>query len=94
MAYQPLNGFVIPTHRLADEWNTRHGIYAATPGTHRHHIDFDRRNNRPTNLVRMLASDHIRMHNEESFGADFDAAEHSAAIRRALAERAGRSVLV
>ena len=35
-----------PTHRLADEWNLRHGIYADEPGTHRHHIDHDRRNNR------------------------------------------------
>jgi dCTP deaminase len=48
--YQPVNGHLLPTHRLADEWNVRNGIYADAPGTHRHHIDFDRRNNRPTNL--------------------------------------------
>ncbi len=47
MVYQPLNGHFLPTHRLADEWNLRGGVYADTPGTHRHHIDFDRRNNRP-----------------------------------------------
>jgi deoxycytidine triphosphate deaminase len=50
--YQPLNGHLLPTHRLADEWNVRHGVYADAPGTHRHHMDFDRRNNRPTNLTR------------------------------------------
>ena len=42
--YQPIDGFMYPTHRLADEWNLRHEIYADTPGTHRHHVDFDRRN--------------------------------------------------
>ena len=87
MAYQPLNGYVIPTRRLADEWNTRNGIYAAGSGTHRHHIDFNRRNNRPTNLIRMAADAHIKLHNDGNYGAEFDSVEHSAAIRRALDER-------
>ncbi len=87
MVYQPLNGHLLPTHRLADEWNLRHGIYADSPGTHRHHVDFNRRNNRPTNLVRMPAKEHIRLHNDESFGPEFDPLEHSAAIRQALSER-------
>jgi deoxycytidine triphosphate deaminase len=82
--YQPLNGHLLPTHRLADEWNLRHGVYADAPGTHRHHMDFDRRNNRPTNLTRMAASDHIRLHNVENYGDDFDPQEHSAAIRAAF----------
>ena len=42
MVYQPLNGRLVPTHRLADEWNLRGGFYSDVPGTHRHHIDFDR----------------------------------------------------
>ena len=42
MVYQPIDGFLYPTHRLADEWNLRHEIYTDTPGTHRHHIDFER----------------------------------------------------
>ena len=28
MVYQPLNGHLYPTHRLADEWNLRYGVYA------------------------------------------------------------------
>ncbi len=84
MVYQPINGHLLPTHRLADEWNLRAGIYSDTPGTHRHHIDFDRRNNRPGNIERMLAADHIRMHNQENYGAGFEAAEHGAAISEAL----------
>ena len=90
--YQPLNGHLVATHRLADEWNVRHGVYADAAGTHRHHIDFNRRNNLPTNLTRMAASDHIRLHNSENYGDDFDSQEHSAAIRaafRRLSEETG-----
>ena len=32
MVYQPLNGHLYPTHRLADEWNLRHEIYSEQPG--------------------------------------------------------------
>ncbi len=85
VVYQPLNGHLDPTHRLADEWNLRHQIYLDTPGTHRHHVDHDRRNNRPWNIVRMEASEHIRHHNAENYGEEFDPGEHSAAIRAALA---------
>ena len=55
MIYQPIDGFLYPTQRLSDEWNLHHGIYHDAPGTHRHHIDFDRRNNRPTNIMRRFA---------------------------------------
>jgi deoxycytidine triphosphate deaminase len=84
MVYQPINGHLYPTHRLADEWNVQHGIYDDEPGTHRHHIDFSRRNNKPSNIERMPASEHIRMHNAESYGEGFDPVEHSEAIRSAL----------
>jgi len=84
MVYQPLNGHLIATHRIADEWNLRNGIYEDIPGTHRHHIDGDRRNNMPHNITRMNASDHIRYHNQISYGADFDAQEHGASIRAAF----------
>ncbi|HUH94590.1 MAG TPA: dCTP deaminase, partial [Casimicrobiaceae bacterium] len=89
MVYQPLNGHLLPTHRLADEWNVRNGIYVDTPNTHRHHIDFDRRNNRPSNIERMAASAHIRLHNGENYGEDFDARAHGASIREAI-ERLAR----
>jgi dCTP deaminase len=88
MVYQPLEGHLLPTHRLADEWNLRNGIYADVEATHRHHIDFDRRNNRPTNIERMDAQAHIRMHNADSYGELFDAQEHGESIRQALARLA------
>jgi deoxycytidine triphosphate deaminase len=86
--YQPIDGYLCPTHRLADEWNLRHEIYTDIPGTHRHHRDFDRRNNRPTNIERMEASQHIRLHNATNYGDDFVPDEHGAAIREGLLRRA------
>jgi deoxycytidine triphosphate deaminase len=65
MVYQPLSGHLYPTHRLADEWNLRNGVYPDVPGTHRHHIDFDRRNHRSTNIARMIGRNGIRMHNSQ-----------------------------
>jgi dCTP deaminase len=86
--YQPLNGHLCPTHRLADEWNVRNGVYDARPSTHRHHRDHDRRNNNPWNIERIAAADHIRLHNEISYGDEFDSEEHGSAIKQALASRA------
>ncbi|MGH7746114.1 MAG: dCTP deaminase domain-containing protein, partial [Steroidobacteraceae bacterium] len=88
MVYQPIDGYLYPTHRLADEWNLRHEVYPDTPGTHRHHRDLDRRNNRPTNIERMEASAHIRLHNADSYGEEFDPRAHRAAIQVARARRA------
>jgi deoxycytidine triphosphate deaminase len=88
MVYQPINGHLLPTHRLSDEWNLRGGVYADAPATHRHHIDFDRRNNKPTNIARMRADEHIRLHNDANYGDGFDPAAHGAAISDALARLA------
>jgi dCTP deaminase len=82
--YQPSNGHLYPTHRLADEWNLRNGIYPDLPGTHRHHKDFNRLNNLPWNIERLPAADHIRLHNAENYGEDFDPGEHSQSIREAF----------
>jgi deoxycytidine triphosphate deaminase len=89
--YQPIDGHLYPTHRLADEWNLRHKIYEEAPGTHRHHLDFNRRNNRPINIVRLEASQHIRLHNADNYGEDFDPQAHGSAISAALLRRAADS---
>jgi dCTP deaminase len=86
MVYQPMDNHFVPTHRLADEWNLRAGMYEDVPGTHRHHVD--RRNDRPTNIERMEASRHIRLHDDNSHGDGFDGAGHGAAIRAAFARLA------
>jgi dCTP deaminase len=88
VVYQPADGHLYPTHRLADEWNLRHEIYRDIPGTHRHHRDFNRRSNRPSNIERMEATEHIRLHNAESYGEDFDSQAHAEAIQASLRRRA------
>lgn len=85
MVYQPLNGHLYPTHRLSDEWNLYHGIYDDIPNSHRHHVDFNRLNNNPWNIIRMDASAHIRLHNNENYGEEFDPDEHGESIREAIA---------
>jgi len=65
MVYQPLSGELYPTHRLADEWNLRNGVYDDMPGTQRHHVDFDRsdasghdRSNHAVTSVRAVEGEH------------------------------------
>jgi dCTP deaminase len=83
--YQPLNGHICPTHRLADEWNIRNGVYADDPRTHRHHKDRDRLNNNPWNIERMDAKEHVQLHNRDTFGERFDGRVHGERIRQSLA---------
>ena len=78
---------MLATHRLADEWNLRHEIYADLPGQHRHHIDHDRLNNNPWNIERMEAKAHLSLHNSDTYGHDFDPIVHGGAIRAAIASR-------
>ena len=87
VVYQPINGHMLATHRLADEWNLRHEIYADLPGQHRHHIDHDRLNNNPWNIERMEAKAHLALHNSDTYGHDFDPIVHGGAIRAAIASR-------
>lgn len=62
MVYQPAHGHLSATHRLADEWNLRHGHYQDVPGTDQHHKDGDRLNNLPWNIERLAAAARIRQH--------------------------------
>jgi len=51
VVYEPLNGHRSATHRLAAEWHLRKEVYEAAAGTHRHHLDFNRRNNQEWRAV-------------------------------------------
>ncbi|MFZ2725204.1 MAG: hypothetical protein WAX77_03015, partial [Methylococcaceae bacterium] len=88
MIYQTSNNRMYPTHRLADEWNLRHGVYEEMTGTHRHHIDGQRRNNYPWNITRMNASEHLRYHNSKTYGEGFDAKAHGESVKAAYARNA------
>ena len=52
------------THLLADEYNLIKGAYAKEQGDHRHHIDFNKLNNSPTNIIRMSKEEHLLLHTE------------------------------
>jgi deoxycytidine triphosphate deaminase len=74
-----------PTHRLADDWNIRNGVYdAERMDFDRHHRDGNRRNNRPTNLMRMDSAEHAKLHNQLSAGS---LARQHAQQRRVATER-------
>ena len=50
------------THMLADAYNLRHGLDDGAAGVHRHHMDFDKRNNNPTNVRRLTREAHLEAH--------------------------------
>src|SRR5207249_10559953 len=50
MVYQPMSGHLTPTHRLANEWNLRGGIYEDIPGT----LDDGTRRKRQAHVAREI----------------------------------------
>jgi len=54
------------THVLADWYNRWQGIYEEASGDHCHHLDFNKRNNNPTNIQRMPADEHLALHREHA----------------------------
>jgi len=67
MVKQPImNDFWEFTHLLADKHNRRNGVYSADDGEHKHHIDFDKRNNRPDNIERLPRDKHLALHREQA----------------------------
>jgi len=64
MVLNPLTHRWIFTHSLADQFNLRKGIYTETFGNQKHHIDFNKLNNNPDNLIRIDGKDHMKYHTE------------------------------
>lgn len=52
------------THVLADEYNLREGSYTEASGVDRHHLDFDKKNNSPENIIRLSKEAHLEIHKE------------------------------
>jgi DNA gyrase subunit B len=52
------------THLLSDKWNVENGVYLPELGSHKHHIDFNKLNNNPTNITRIPAEEHLQLHRE------------------------------
>lgn len=56
----------VPAHHLADNYNLTCGAYKKSAGRVRHHLDFNKLNNNPDNIVRMTWEDHWRTHCENA----------------------------
>ncbi|PSP86767.1 DNA gyrase subunit B [Halobacteriales archaeon QS_4_66_20] len=67
MVKQPImNDFWEFTHLLADRYNLQDGAYSESDGDHKHHVDFDKRNNRPDNIERLPKEEHLELHREHA----------------------------
>jgi DNA gyrase subunit B len=64
MVWNPKSDSWLFTHMLSDWYNCWKRIYQQTDGSHRHHIDFNKLNNNPTNLQRMSPEDHLQLHQQ------------------------------
>ncbi|MCI5192772.1 MAG: DNA topoisomerase (ATP-hydrolyzing) subunit B [Candidatus Electrothrix sp. AU1_5] len=62
MVWDPRSDSWLFTHTLADWYNRWKGIYTIKDGEHCHHIDFNKHNNNPSNIQRMVAEDHLALH--------------------------------
>ncbi|MFQ5436016.1 MAG: toprim domain-containing protein, partial [Anaerolineae bacterium] len=62
MAWDPRSHSWLFTHLLADWYNRWQGDYRVEDGDHCHHLDFNKRNNNPTNIQRLPAEDHLALH--------------------------------
>ncbi|MGB7444735.1 MAG: DNA topoisomerase (ATP-hydrolyzing) subunit B [Coleofasciculaceae cyanobacterium] len=52
------------THLLADWYNRWQGVYQLKDGDHCHHVDFNKSNNNPTNIRRLSAGQHLKLHRQ------------------------------
>jgi len=64
MVWSPRSDTWLFTHLIADWYNRWQGIYGRESGDHCHHIDFNKRNNNPSNLVRLSKEDHLQLHRQ------------------------------
>lgn len=50
------------THMLSDLYNLENETYKMQQGSDKHHLDFNKLNNRPDNIVRMNREEHLKLH--------------------------------
>ena len=62
MVCQPKTNEWVGCHILADEWNIKNEIYAKNTGKVRHHLDFNKLNNNPDNVKRVIWEKHWKLH--------------------------------
>ena len=59
---QPKTNVWVPAHHLADNYNLTQKKYEKSAGRVRHHIDFNKLNNDPENIIRVEWGDHWKIH--------------------------------
>jgi len=62
MVLNPQNSHWIFTHLLADKYNLENEAYLENDGLNKHHVDFNKLNNNPDNIIRMHRADHMAYH--------------------------------
>lgn len=62
MVLNPQSHRWIFTHMLSDEYNLKNGAYNKERGDHKHHIDFNKLNNNPGNIIRLTKEEHMNLH--------------------------------
>ncbi len=62
MVWNPQSESWLFTHMLSDWYNRWVGTYSVQDGSHCHHVDFNKRNNDPSNLMRMSLDEHLAHH--------------------------------
>jgi len=55
------------THILSDKYNVKNDLNYNLNGDHKHHIDFNKLNNNPNNIVRLAKEDHLKLHSEQAY---------------------------
>ncbi len=63
MVFDLVNKWIF-THILTDEYNLEHGVYSHKQGDAKHHIDFNKLNNNPNNIIRMPKDEHLIYHTQ------------------------------
>ena len=66
LVYQNKKDEWVPAHHLADNFNLTAGAYQRSAGRVRHHIDFNKLNNNPYNIVRVGWGEHWSIHHQQA----------------------------
>ncbi len=62
MVWNPKSESWLFTHKLADWYNRWQKFYTKEDGEHAHHLDFNKRNNNPTNIKLLTKEGHLDLH--------------------------------
>ncbi|OGI21081.1 MAG: DNA gyrase subunit B [Candidatus Moranbacteria bacterium RIFCSPLOWO2_02_FULL_48_19] len=62
MVFDPQAKRWIHTHVLSDIFNLKENVYLSSNGVYRHHVDFNKLNNDPTNIQRVSREKHLHLH--------------------------------